>query len=110
MTLGGAFVGTLLALGGMYELLIPFLILLGSIIPPIGGVIMADYFYRHRGQYPSWPRRTCPVHSLGTAAYVLGAACAYFSPWVAPIVGILVAAAAYIVLYEGQRRPCRARC
>ena len=96
--------GMLLALGGMYELLIPFLILLGSIIPPIGGVIMADYFYRHRGQYPKLAEAHLPrYNSLGLAAYVLGAACAYFSPWVAPIVGILVAAAAYIVLYEGQR-------
>jgi len=104
VTLGGAFVGTLLALGGMYELLIPFLILLGSIIPPIGGVIMADFFYRHRGQYPKLAEAHLPrYNSLGLAAYVLGAACAYFSPWVAPIVGILVAAAAYIVLYEGQR-------
>ena len=34
--------GTLLALGGMYNLLIPFLVLLGTFIPPIGGVIMAD--------------------------------------------------------------------
>ncbi len=34
-------------IGGMYEMLIPFLVLLGSIIPPIGGVILADYwFYR----------------------------------------------------------------
>src|SRR5690606_41472171 len=48
MTIGGAAIGTLLAIGGMYEMLIPFLILLGSIIPPIGGVIMADYFYGHR--------------------------------------------------------------
>ena len=65
VTLGGAFVGTLLALGGMYELLIPFLILLGSIIPPIGGVIMADYFYRHRGQYP----KLAEAHLPGTTAW-----------------------------------------
>ena len=104
VTLVGAGIGTLLALGGMYELLIPFLILLGSIIPPFGGVIMADYFYRHRGHYPKLAETQLPKYnSLGLAAYFLGAACAYFSPWVAPIVGILVAATAYIVLHEGQR-------
>lgn len=104
VTLVGAGIGTLLALGGMYELLIPFLILLGSIIPPFGGVIMADYFYRHRGHYPKLAEVRLPKYnSLGLAAYFLGAACAYFSPWIAPIVGILVAATAYIVLHEGQR-------
>jgi len=73
VTLGGAFVGTLLALGGMYELLIPFLILLGSIIPPIGGVIMADYFYRHRGQYPKLAEaqsRTVPEAGRSAPAQV----------------------------------------
>lgn len=104
VTLAGAGIGTLLALGGMYELLIPFLILLGSIIPPFGGVIMADYFYRHRSHYPKLAEAHLPKYnSLGLAAYFLGAACACFSPWVAPLVGILVAATAYIVLHEGQR-------
>ena len=52
VTLAGAVIGTLLALLGMYDLLVPYLILLGTVIPPIGGVIMADFFYRYRGQYP----------------------------------------------------------
>ncbi len=104
VTLAGAFIGTLLALGGMYELLIPFLVLLGSIIPPIGGVIMADYFVVHRGRYPKLANAKLPrFNGMGLAAYVVGAACAYFSPWVAPIVGILVGAGGYILLHAGQR-------
>jgi cytosine permease len=104
ITLGGAAIGTLLAIGGMYELLIPFLILLGSVIPPIGGVIMADYFYLHKGRYPRLAETTLPkFNALGLSAYVVGAACAYFSPWVAPIVGIGVAFASYVLLVEGQR-------
>lgn len=35
VTLAGAFIGTLLALGGMYELLIPFLVLLGRSSRPL---------------------------------------------------------------------------
>ncbi|VEB06409.1 cytosine/purine/uracil/thiamine/allantoin permease family protein [Klebsiella pneumoniae] len=42
----------MLAIGGMYEMLIPFLVLLGSIIPPIGGVILADYWFARGGRYP----------------------------------------------------------
>lgn len=59
MTLIAAAIGVVLAIGGMYELLIPFLVLLGSIIPPIGGVIMADFWYRHRGSTRSWPASPC---------------------------------------------------
>ncbi|MGE8499131.1 MAG: cytosine permease [Pseudomonas sp.] len=101
MTVAGAAIGTVLAIGGMYELLIPFLILLGSIIPPIGGVIMADYFYGHRSRYPVLAEARLPAFNwVGLGAYFAGALCAYFSPWVAPLVGIAVGAAAYVVLFE----------
>jgi cytosine permease len=104
ITLAGAGIGTLLAIGGMYEMLIPFLILLGSIIPPIGGVIMADYFYGHKQRYPRLAEVRLPKFNVvGLAAYFIGALCAYASPWVAPIVGILVGALAYVVLFELQR-------
>ena len=52
LTVVAAGVGILLAIGGMYEMLIPFLVLLGSIIPPIGGVILADYWFYRGGRYP----------------------------------------------------------
>ncbi len=101
VTLVGAGIGTLLAIGGMYEMLIPFLILLGSVIPPIGGVIMADYFYGHRARYPKLAEVRLPAFNwVGLGAYLIGALSAYFSPWVAPLVGIAVAALAYVVLFE----------
>lgn len=104
MTIVGAAIGTLLAIGGMYEMLIPFLILLGSIIPPIGGVIMADYFYGHRSNYPKLHEARLPAFNwVGLGAYFAGALCAYFSPWVAPLVGIAVAALLYVVLFEVQK-------
>ena len=43
-------VGILLAIGGMMNA-DPFLVLLGSIIP-IGGVILADYWFYRGGRYP----------------------------------------------------------
>ena len=101
VTLVGAGIGTLLAIGGMYEMLIPFLILLGSVIPPIGGVIMADFFYGHRARYPKLADVRLPAFNwVGLGAYLIGALSAYFSPWVAPLVGITVAALAYVVLFE----------
>lgn len=101
ITLIGAAVGTLLAIGGMSDLLIPFLILLGSIIPPIGGVIVADFFHGHKRRYPRLGSAALPRFNwVGLGAYGLGALCAYFSPWVAPLVGILVAALSYVLLHE----------
>ncbi|HHW63075.1 MAG TPA: cytosine permease [Rhodocyclaceae bacterium] len=104
ITLIGAGVGTLLAIGGMYDMLIPFLILLGSIIPPIGGVIVADFFHAHKGRYPRLADTTLPrFNPVGLGAYGLGALSAFVSPWVAPLVGIVVAALSYVLLFELQR-------
>lgn len=111
MTLVAAAVGVVLAIGGMYEMLIPFLVLLGSIIPPIGGVIMADYWYRHRGQYPTLASVSLPRYNLrGLSAYAVGAVLAYSSPWIAPLVGIGASALCYVVLLElsGRRAPAAA--
>ncbi|MCF3194090.1 MULTISPECIES: cytosine permease [Pseudomonas] len=106
MTLIAAAVGVLLAMGGMYEMLIPFLVLLGSIIPPIGGVIMADFWFRHRGKYPALASVQLPRYNLaGLTAYAVGALLAYLSPWIAPLVGIGASAIVYIVLLKLSRQP-----
>lgn len=99
VTVSGAIVGTVLAIGGMYNLLIPFLVLLGTFIPPIGGVIMADFWLKHRGQYPALADARLPAfnwHGLG--AYVIGSAAAYASPVLPPVVGVLAAVIGYGVL------------
>jgi len=35
---------------------------------------------------------------MGLSAYVIGSGAAYFSPWIAPLVGIVVASLTYSVL------------
>lgn len=99
MVMIAAAIGIVLAVAGMYELLIPFLLLLGSIIPPIGGVIMTDYWVRYKGKYPLLSEAQLPNFNwAGLIAYAIGAVAAYASPWVAPIVGILVSCVAYLIL------------
>ena len=99
VTLGGAATGTVLAVGGMYNMLIPFLILLGTFIPPIGGVIMADFWLKHKGSYPKLAAATLPNFNWnGLIGYGLGSAAAYFSPLLPPVVGVLVAALSYGIL------------
>jgi cytosine permease len=96
VTIVGAAIGTALAVLGMYQWLIPFLILLGTFIPPIGGVIMASYFVCYKRQYPSLEDTVLPAFNIpGLTAYAVGSLAAYSSPWIAPIVGVLASALAY---------------
>ncbi len=101
VTVGGAAIGTLLAVGGMYDLLIPFLTLLGTFIPPLGGVIMADYWIAHRGYYPKLATTHLPAFNwIGLISYIVGSAVAYFSPFLPPVVGIVGAAVCYAILLK----------
>lgn len=107
VTVAGAAIGTVLAVAGMYEWLIPFLILLGTFIPPIGGVIMASYFVGYHREYPDLNKAVLPAFNVpGLSAYAIASAAAYFSPWIAPIVGVVTAVVVYsliLVLSEGVR-------
>ena len=99
ITICGAAIGTILAVGGMYNLLIPFLILLGTFIPPIGGVIMADFWLRHKGRYPKLDEVSLPAFNwCGLGAYAVGSSAAYFSPVLPPVVGVICAVLGYMVL------------
>ena len=99
ITIIGAAIGTLLAIFGMYNWLIPYLILLGTFIPPIGGVIMADFFYKHKGKYPKLSDVTFNKFNVtGIAAYIVASAIAYFSPGIPPVNGIIAAVVGYIVI------------
>ncbi len=99
VTVIGAAIGTMLAVGGMYNLLIPFLILLGTFIPPIGGVIMANFWLHHKGDYPKLSEQELPAFNwLGLGAYAIGSIAAYSSPVLPPVVGVLAAAISYAML------------
>lgn len=99
VTVIGAAIGTVMAVFGMYNFLIPFLILLGTFIPPIGGVIMADFWLRHKGKYPLLNNAKLPDFNwVGLGSYAIASAAAYFSPVVPPIVGVFVAILVYGVL------------
>lgn len=78
VTIIGAVIGTVLALFRIDLHLIPFLLLLGTFIPPIGGVIMADYFVKHRGAYPPIGSASLPAVNMA------GMSRAVWSPGSAP--------------------------
>jgi len=96
--LGGATVALVLAWGGIYKMLVPFLILLGTFIPPVGGVIMADYWLHRRGRFPSLEEPQPAMNWAGIIAYVIASAIAYLTPGIKPINGIIAAVLLYFVL------------
>jgi len=99
ITFAGAVAGTILAQLGMYDLLIPYIVMMGIFIPPLGGVIMADFFVRYRGRYPAIEEATLSRFNLtGIAAYAAGSLAALVVPGIPPVNGIVVAFLAYACL------------
>jgi cytosine permease len=111
VTLVGAAGGTLLALLGAHKYLTDFLILLGVFIPPVGGVLMADFWYSYRGRLPLLSETTLAnFRGAGLSAYALGAAAAFVANqtefFIPPLLGVFVAAGALAVI-RGVRRAGR---
>lgn len=96
----GATIALALAWGGIYESeqFINFLILLGTFIPPIGGVIMSDYWLHRRGHFPPLDEALPAFNWAGIIAYIIASAIAYYSPGIKPINGIIAAIILYMIL------------
>ncbi|PSB28118.1 cytosine permease [Stenomitos frigidus] len=102
--LGGSTFAYFLALSGIYSQVIPYLIFLGSVIPPVGGIIMVDFWLKHRSEFPSLESPLPAFNWAGIIAYVVAATTAFVSGQlsfgVPPINGIIVAAALYALLVK----------
>jgi cytosine permease len=111
--LGGATLALAFALIGISNLMIPFLILLGTVIPPVGGIIMADFWLRHRGQFPSLEAPLPAFNWAGVIAYIAASLIAYFSAQanigVPPLHGIITAALLYVILTNVIPQPIARR-
>ncbi|WP_324760450.1 cytosine permease [Haloarcula montana] len=71
--LGGGAIGILLALAGADSLLIPWLSTLGQYVPPLGGVIIADFLLCWRMEIPKMDNvRFTGIRWVGVIAYVAG--------------------------------------
>jgi cytosine permease len=103
MTLLGGALGTVLALLGFADLLVPFLLLLGTGIPPLGGVILAEFFWVRGGRFPPLGTAAEPDYRWGgVLAYGLGVAAAAWAPGIPPLTGIAVAFLMHAVLARGR--------
>ncbi len=97
--LGGATLALVFTLSGIYELLPQYLIFLGTVIPPVGGIIMVDFWLRHEGRFPKLSSRLPAFNWAGVIAYVVGSVIAYvtgsFGLGIGPVNGIITAAVIY---------------
>jgi cytosine permease len=109
--LGGATFALVLTLSGIYDLLPAYLIFLGTVIPPVGGIIMVDYWLRHRGQFPRLSARLPAFNWAGVIAYVGASAIAYLTGsaniGIGPVNGIVAAAILYSILHLVIPQPIR---
>ncbi|MBE9182165.1 cytosine permease [Oculatella sp. LEGE 06141] len=109
--LGGATLALVFSLAGIYNLLVPYLIFLGTVIPPVGGIIMVDFWLRHRGRFPDLRTSLPAFNWAGIIAYVIASISAYLSAQsqfgIAPLNGIVIAAVLYAVLIRVIHQPIR---
>ncbi|CAN5122220.1 cytosine permease [soil metagenome] len=108
--IGGVAIGTLLAITGIYGQLVTYLLLLGIVIPPLGGVIIGDWLRRWRHGMPAMDQAALPaVRWANLAAYAVGALVAWAtSEWgfgVPPVNGVFAAIAGVYLFGLLDRRP-----
>jgi cytosine permease len=91
--------GIVIAIAGLATVLTTFITLLGSFVPPVAGVVLADYWIIRRGKPENWSP-VKGVNFCGVFAWALGGVIAQFFSFYSPALdGIIVSIVAYIVLY-----------
>ncbi|MDO9379800.1 MAG: cytosine permease [Nocardioidaceae bacterium] len=106
--IGGTIIGTVLALVGVQNHLITYLGLLGTFIPPLGGVIIGDFLARWRGGVPDRDVYTPPtVRWENLAVYAVAGLAAWGTGeigWgIPPLTGVLLAVGLTLAVSRLQR-------
>lgn len=107
-TMGVGVLGTVIAIAGLAGALESFINIVGATVPPIMGIVIADYWVICRGKAENWkPQRG--VNWAGIIAWICGGGFALcetlglFSVFSAALDGVIIAFLAYIVLYLALR-------
>lgn len=93
--------GLLGTMGAMYlyNNFVGWLVLLSSLIPSIGGIIIADYFLVKRGKYNSMENTKFEnVNMIAIAAWGIGVLAAKYAPGIPPINAVLTAVISYTAM------------
>lgn len=85
----------------LYNNFVDFLTLLGTALPSIGAIILADYFIVKRRKYESFETaKFQAVNWFAIIAWVVGLAAANFLPGIPPINSLIGTSVTYIVLMK----------
>lgn len=103
-TMAVGVLGTIIAIAGLASVLEGFINIVGATVPPIMGIVIADYWVMCKGKPDNWkPQRG--VNWVGIISWVLGGGFALcetlgvFTVFSAALDGVIVAFVAYIILY-----------
>ena len=85
---------------GLSNFFVNWLVILGTTMPPMAGIIVADYFFLNKQKYDFGPgTRYCSWNVLAFISWLIAALIGYFVPWgVAAINSMVVGFALYIAL------------
>ncbi|PTM59392.1 cytosine permease [Desmospora activa] len=90
--------GTVMALW-LYYHFIDWLTFLGSTLPPIGAIILTDYFLIRRGKIGPWSEATFQmINWVAILAWIGGVILAIFAPGIPPLNAILGSGILYAIL------------
>lgn len=77
--LGGIIIALIMAIAGISTIFIPMLNIFGTFIPPLGGVIIGDFFFVSKGRLPKLEYVNFKMWRIAPViAYLAGCAAAYF--------------------------------
>jgi cytosine permease len=92
------FVGTVLAMW-LYNNFVGWLVILGSTLPPIGAIILMDFFVLNKGKYKDFDSmKFKSVNWPAIAAWIAGVVCAKFVPGIPPLNALIGSAAIYVII------------
>ncbi|WP_062351235.1 cytosine permease [Bacillus kwashiorkori] len=98
MVIINGIIGTILAMW-LYNNFVSWLTMLGSTLPPIGAIILADFFLVKRGVYDNFTKmKFKTVNWVAMFSWVIGVLAANFLPGIPPINALISSAVFYTVV------------
>lgn len=93
-------VGTVLAMMGIMDMLTQYISVLGSFVPTVAGVMIADYWIIGKGKPENW-YSVKGFNWAGIISWAIGSFVGLFFPFFSPALdSIIIAAIVYLILYH----------
>jgi len=93
-------IATLVGVAGLADYFVLWLIILGVTIPPMAGIIIANYYVLKKGKYQSGPgTKYVGIHWPALISWILSSVIGYYVKWgVASLNSLVMGFVLYIVI------------